>query len=346
MAKVGLAYNLIHFSDQDELPFDRMAELDSSEAIQAIEDALKSDGHEVILLEADQDFCGKLQTTRPEIVFNIAEGLNGENREAYVPSICESLGIPYTGSGVQTLTTCLNKAQTNAILSANQMTVPPFQVFFSPDDHLELDQDFPLIIKLLHEGSSMGLSRKSVVDNKKNLRDQVDFLISTYHEPALVQKFIMGREFTVGILGNQNPTVLPITEVTFQDPYGIVVFSFDDEVVPLIKHLRGENFWSEFNKSKIPYQTVCPAKISAELTDRIQRTSVRAFNTLGCRDWCRIDLRLGNDNQLYILELNPIAGIAPGYWLPNSAQAANLDYPAFINGILAIAWERIHDNHA
>lgn len=269
----------------------------------------------------------------------------GECRESYVPTICESLGIPYTGSGVETLTTCLNKAHTNDILSANNLPVPPFQVFYSPDDQLELDLSFPLIIKLLHEGSSMGLSRKSVVDNIKALRDRVDVMIDTYHEPALVQQFIMGREFTVGILGNQNPYVLPITEITFQDPYRIVTFNFDDEVVPVIKCLRGEDFWLEFYKNIIPHKSECPAKISAELTERIQQTSIRAFRTLGCLDWCRIDLRLGNDNQLYILELNPIAGIAPGYWLPNAAQVANLDYTAFINGILNIARERIYDDH-
>jgi D-alanine-D-alanine ligase-like ATP-grasp enzyme len=344
MAKVGLAYNLFQPDYLQELPIDRIAELDSGKTIQAMADALKSGGHEVILLEADESFADKLKAAHPEIVFNIAEGMQEDSRESEVPAMCEFFGIPYTGSGILTLSICLNKAITNEVLSYNNILVPPSQVFQTRDDVLELNTEFPLIVKLLHEGSSMGLSEKSVVENEKALRSQVDFIISTYHEPVLVQKFIIGREFTVGILGNRNPFPLPITEVTFQDPYGIVTFNPDDEVLPVIERVRGEQFLKDFKSRIIPHQSACPAEVSPELAERINQTALKVFKVLECRDWCRVDFRLGTDDNLYVLELNPIAGIAPGDWLPNSAKVVNLNYDGFINKILDIALERIHED--
>jgi len=345
MTKVGLAYDLIKLDTMKELPFDCIAEYDSEETIQAIANALKSGGHEVILLEADEGFVNKLKASQPEIVFNIAEGIHGETREAQVPAICEFFGIPYTGSGVLALSICLNKARTNEVLLSNDVMVPPYQVFNSRDDIHRLNAEFPLIVKLLHEGSSMGLSKKSVVKDEQALRDQVEFIIKTYHEPVLVQKFIIGREFTVGILGNQDPIALPITEIVFQDPYGIVLFCPDEEVFPMVKQVKGEQFVNEFIRQIIPKKVVCPAEIIPGLTEQINQIAIKAFKALECRDWCRIDFRLDIKDNLYVLELNPITGIAPGYWLPNSAEVAHLNYDEFINKILDIAWERVHGDH-
>ncbi len=341
MSRVALAYNLIKLSCIQDAPLDCIAEYDTPEAIQAIADALQAGGHEVILLEDDRNFTDRLKAAQPDIVFNIAEGVDGECREAQVPSVCEAFGIPYTGSGVQTLALCLNKARTNEVLAANGLAVPAFQVFYASHDALAAELNFPLIVKLLHEGSSMGLSEKSVVDDHAALRLQVQYLLDTYRQPALVQQFIIGREFTVGILGNRFPAALPITEVTFPTPYGIVTFNLDDELVPLVERQIGVEGLLNFKKYTLPHTSVCPADIDPRLAERIRDTAVHTFRALGCRDWGRIDFRLGVDRQLYVLEANPIAGIAPGYWLPNSARVANLDYPAFINRILDIALDRI-----
>ena len=244
-----------------------------------------------------------------------------------------------------TLAICLNKALTNQVLSCHGVLVPPYQVFNSRDEELCIGDEFPLIVKLLHEGSSMGLSRTSIVEDETALRNQVDLIINTYHQPVLVQKFVIGREFTVGVLGNQEPHTLPITEVKFNDPYGIVTFYPDEEVIPLVKSVCGEQFVQELKENYIPKQTVCPADLSPDLAERINRTVLTAFKAMQCRDWCRIDLRMAANGNIYVLELNPIAGIAPGYWLPNSAAAAGMNYERFINKILDIAWERIYSNH-
>jgi D-alanine-D-alanine ligase-like ATP-grasp enzyme len=349
MTRVGLAYNLIRPDIFRTRPIDAIAEFDTQETIQAVVKALETAGHEVLLLEADESFAEKLRAAAPEILFNIAEGMDGDGREAQVPSICELHGIPYTGSGVLTLSTCLNKKRANEILSCHHIRVPPSQEFYTPQDELLLDGEYPLIVKLVHEGSSMGLSEKSVVEDEAALRRQVDWLIHTYHEPVLVQKYIAGREFTVGILGNRAPFALPITEVTFKgqngsaNPYGIVTFCPDDEVLPMIEQVRGKQFVNDLMSHILPHQSICPAEISPELAGEIGQIAIKAFSAMECRDWCRVDFRMDRDGQIYVLELNPIAGIQRGSWLPNAAEAGHIDYDRFINKILDIALERIQE---
>lgn len=336
MARVALAYNLIHSHMLQSGPLDYIAEYDSRETISALSAALQARGHEVVLLEADESIVGKLRSARPQIVFNIAEGIRGESRESHVPAVCEMLGVPYTGSGPLTLALCLNKARAKEILAYHHIPTAPFQVFRSSEEELDSNLRFPLIVKLLHEGSSMGLSEDSIVDDAAALSRQVEYLVRTYHQPAIVEEFIEGREFTVGVLGNENPRVLPIVEVIFDDPRGIVLFEPDDAVVPLIHQEKG----SDVSLPYVNHRSTCPAQVSQELKERIEQTALRAFRALGCRDWCRTEMRLGCDGTLYVLEINPIAGIDPSYWLSRAAEAAGLSYEGLVNEILDCALQR------
>jgi D-alanine-D-alanine ligase len=336
VAKVALAYNMIQPNMLRDGPLDRMAEYDSKETISALSAALQAVGHEVILLEADEAIAEKLRSAHPQVVFNIAEGIRGESRESHVPAICEMLGLPYTGSGPLTLALCLDKARAKEILTYYHIPTPPFQVFRSPEEELDSQLRFPLIVKLLHEGSSMGLSENSVVDDEVALKRQLRYLLQMYQQPVVVERFIEGREFTVGVLGNENPRVLPIIEMIFSKPRGIVLFAPDDPVKPLIQQERGPDV--QFPET-IHYP-VCPADTGEELEHQIEQTALKAFRALGCRDWCRMEMRLGHDGTLYVLELNPIAGIDPNYWLPKAAKAAGLSYELLVNEILDCALER------
>lgn len=341
MTKVALVYNLVQPDILRNQPIDSIAELDSVETIRVMATALEAGGHRVTMIEANADFVDRLKLENPEIVFNVAEGLHDDARESQVPAICDFFGIPYTGSGVFSLSICLNKARSYEILTAHGLNVPPYQVFNAPDDSLALKEAFPLIVKLLHEGSSMGLSARSIVKNEEELISQVQYLFDLYAEPLLVQKFITGREFTVGLIGNQEPLILPVTEVVFPDPYGIVMFNPNEEILPLIEQVIGKRALKEFLGRVIPHQSICPAHISSELASRIAHAARTAFTALECRDWCRVDFRLDEGGRLYVLELNPIAGLAPGDWLPNSAEALGLDYTGLINRILDTAIQRI-----
>jgi D-alanine-D-alanine ligase len=318
-------------------PLDRIAEYDSEETISALKAALRVGGHDVVSLEADESIVEQLKAVNPQIVFNVAEGMRGESRESHVPAICEMLGLPYTGSGPLTLSVCLNKALAKKILIYHHICTPSFQVFHSPDEVLDSDLRFPLIVKLLHEGSSVGLSDNSVVDDKVALRCQVEYLLQTYHQPVLVEEFIEGREFTIGVLGNEKPKVLPIVEVVFGKPRGIVLFTPDDPVIRLIQRERG----NDVQLPRADHRAVCPAEVCEELAQKIAQTALKAFIALECRDWCRMELRLGPDGKLYVLELNPIAGIDPSYWLPRAAGVAGLSYADLVNEILGYALQRV-----
>ncbi len=335
MLKVALVFNLIHPEVlQPGTPIDAIAEYDSPETVAAVKAALEAGAHEVVLLEADERIAEKLLDTRPDLVFNIAEGLRGLYRESHVPAICEMLGIPYTGSDPLTLALCLDKPRAKQILIYHGIPTARFQVFEDADGALNPDMRFPLIVKLSREGSSMGLTPDSVVDDEDALRHQLKRLLNTYHEPVLVEEFIVGREFTVPVLGNVPPRVLPIIEVVFPSPRDIVFFAPDDVVLERFPELRDKPL------AKPRHRSVCPADVTPELRAALEETALRAYRALGCRDWCRMEMRQGPDGRLYVLELNPIAGIDPSYWFARSAQVAGMTYADFVNAIVDSARER------
>ena len=347
MARIGLVYNLIKPEMVKEGPLDRIAEYDSEGTITAIRSALQSAGHQVLLLEADREIAEKLKAARPEMVFNVAEGLRGESRESHIPAICEMLGIPYTGSGPLTTGLCLDKVRTKEVLAYYRVATPAYQLFHSDSAPLNPCLQFPLIAKLSHEGSSMGLSAKSVVDDEPALRVQVDYLLRTFQEPVLVEEFIAGREFTVAVLGDRAPRVLPIIEVVFEDRRGIETFFPDDDVLPFIEKFRPHNETTPDLPPEPDERSICPAQVDETLKQRIEETTLAVFRAMGCRDWCRMEMRLGGDGQLYVLDVNPIAGIDPTYWFPRAARAAGISYDELVNEILdhALARQKSPDGH-
>jgi D-alanine-D-alanine ligase len=340
---------------------DRTAEYDCPQTIRTLRDAIAIRGDEVILIEADRDAYERLRSSGIDFVFNIAEGLHGEDREAQIPAMLEMLGIPYTGSGPLTLAVCLHKAKTKEILSFYDIPTPPFQVMHKPCEPLAGTLHYPLIVKLLHEGSSMGLSYASVVDSPRKLAERVAYLTATYAQPVLVEQFIDGREFTVPVLGNTPPRALPVIEVLFRGPRNITLFQPDDSVILMIARQRGQRlsdppqYRFSADQTQILLQTVdgeevaipislttsiCPAHISSDLTAALQQTAIRAYQALECRDWGRVDMRVGENGVPQVLELNPIAGIDPTYWLPRSAFAAGMDYTTLIHTIIEAARQR------
>jgi D-alanine-D-alanine ligase len=343
------------------VPLDRTAELDSAQTIETLRQAIASLGHEVRLIEADVEAYEQLRKSRVELVFNIAEGTHGEDRESQIPAMLEMLSLPYTGSGPLALALCLHKGKAKEILSWHGIPTPPFRVTTRPEDLDGFTCPFPLIVKLLHEGSSMGLSYDAVVETPEALAQRVTYVTQAYRQPAIVEQFIDGREFTVPVLGNHPPQALPVIEVFFSGPRPITLFQPDDPIIrqfarahghriaePLAYRLSadGERVWLRTEgggEIDIPVSlttSVCPADISAELTTALQETAIHAFQALECRDWGRIDMRLGADGRPQVLELNPIAGIDPTYWLPRSAAAAGMDYAALIGAIIQAACDR------
>ncbi len=329
--KVGFCYNLKTTGDESISP-DLYAEWDDEETIEAVRSALAL-RHEVISIEADEQAFEKFRSARPEIVFNMAEGMHGGSREAQIPSLLEMLGIPYTGSDPLTLAVCLDKAMAKIVLRHYEIPTPPFQVVRQEGGRNHLPS-FPLIVKPLREGSSKGIMNSSLVHSAKQMKDEIRRVLTEYHQPALVESFLPGREFTVALLGNgKDVQVLPIVEIRFGELPG--------EINPIYSY-EAKWIWDTVDKPLEIFS--CPAKIPAALRRKIESLCRAAFSVLEVRDWCRIDVRLDASGEPNILELNPLPGILPNpdanSCFPKAARTAGIAYPELINRVLDVACRR------
>jgi D-alanine-D-alanine ligase len=314
---------------------DEFAEWDSPTTIAAVESALSRLG-KVVRLEAKEDFPERLRQSRPDIVFNIAEGFYGVNREAHVPAICEFFGIPYTGSDPFTLSLCLDKARTKETLTFRGVPTPKFAVVaaLSEIESRTADLRLPLFVKPVHEGSSKGITDANLCWDRAHLLRQTEFLLENYKQPVIVEEYLPGKEFTCAVLGNgSGATVLPIVGMNFDSlPKGALpIYSYDAKFV-----------WDRPENPLDIFQ--CPARITRELQASIERVTLDAFRVLGCRDWARIDVRLDSAGVPNVLEVNPLPGILPdpadNSCLPKAARAAGIGYEELIQSCLKYAAAR------
>jgi len=317
------------------LPDDRYAEWDDIHTVKAVERALAS-RHQVSLVDANRDAFAAFSRLRSQLdlVFNVAEGLYGASREGQIPAMLDMLGIPYTGSEPLTLGLCLDKRRAKEILSYNRVPTPRFWTAAALGE-IPRRLRFPLMVKPTLEGSSKGVTDRSLVKNRRDLLRQVEWVLTSYRQPALIEEFLPGREFTVAMLGNGSELrALPIVEINFATlPAGVnPIYSYEAKWV--------------WDREEDPLQIfTCPAKIDAVLRQEIESVCKQAFNALGCRDWCRIDVRLDTKGHPQIIELNPLPGILPrpeqNSCFPKAARAAGLSYDEMILAVVEAAARRL-----
>ena len=323
--RIGFTFNVkpaAAASDGD----DRYAEWEDEETISGVESALARAG-DVIRLEATDELPFRLRDARPDIVFNIAEGLYGPNRESHVPAICEFWSMPYTGSDPLTLALCLDKGRTKEILAHHRIPTAPFTVVGGPEE-LDGFAAWPAIVKPLHEGSSMGITRSSYCRSRAEVRRAIEGVVARYQQPALVEGYLGGREFTCAILGNgPEARALPIVEINFA--------ALPSDALPIYSY-EAKWIWDTRDEPLDIFR--CPAEIDGGLAAEIERTALAAYRVLRCRDWARIDLRCDEHGVPHVLEVNPLPGIHPDpamhSCLPKAARAAGLDYPGMILSVL------------
>ncbi|MBN2567555.1 D-alanine--D-alanine ligase [Candidatus Woesearchaeota archaeon] len=333
MLHVGLTFNKKPESGEaQDLPDDFFAEFDTDDTILAIGRALESMGNRVTLIEADEEAYGKLRRLRPDIVFNFAEGIRGESRESHVPAFCEMLGIPYHGSGPLTLGIGLNKARSKETLIVHGVPTPRSVVLSGPVSDIPLR--FPLIVKPIAEGSSKGIRNDSLVRDIDALNAQVRLVLSDYGQAAIAEEFMPGDEFTVGVLGNEEPIVLPIIKKNFGElpPEANPIDSFEAKWV-----------WDTPEK---PLNMIACEPLPKALAREIRHVVIATYRAFDCKDWARIDLRLDAEGRVNVLEINPIPGLLPkleeNSCLPRAGHEAGLSYAELVNAPLYYALIR-HD---
>ncbi len=324
--KVGFSFNVKRIKPSADAAEDSEAEYDSPATLQAIREAIASWGHDVIDLEAGPELPTVLAATPVDVVFNIAEGFRGRNRESQVPSLLELLDIPYTGSDPATLSIALDKALGKKIVRQAGILTPNFQIMNTGKERLDKQfASWPLMVKPVAEGSSKGVLKKSVVQSEAELREVVGEMVRRYQQPALIEEFVGGREFTVGLLGERRPKVLAPMEIVFLDKSDKTpVYRFEDKL--------------EANE-RIRYEA--PAKLEPKQLDQLKSAARAAFMALGCRDVARIDFRMDDKGRFLFLECNPLPGLTPGWSdLVLIAQADGIDYRSLIAEILSGAIRR------
>jgi D-alanine-D-alanine ligase len=326
MMRVGITYNLkSDFSHKGGEPADLYEEFDAEETIEAIQSVLEADGAEVVKLGGDPGVIDRLMATPVDLVFNIAEGLGGRNREGYIPSLLEFLGIPYTGSDPLTLSLTLDKALAKRVVAAEGVPTPGFRKVTSLTGLEGLSLRYPLFVKPCYEGSSKGVRLDSKVSDSSSLREKTRWLLKEYGPPVLVEEFVSGPEFTVGILGNAPPSVLGVMEIE-------IVGTPPDEA---IYSLEVKREWKE----KVRYH--CPPRVAPAVLERIETVALQAYRALECRDVSRVDVRLGQDGIPYFLEVNPLPGLSPLYGdLPIMARRMGWDYGQLVRAIYHHALRR------
>lgn len=294
------------------------------EAIDLIVGALKKGGHQVQAFEGDKDLIPRLEEFMPRVLtgelpglaFNLSYGIQGKARYTHVPGILEMVGIPYVGSNPLAHSLALDKVVAKMIFRQHGIPTPDFVVLKDPDFDPP-DLEYPLIVKPKNESVSMGLK---VVNNFDELREAAVVIFDLFGQAVLVEQFIEGREINVGLLGNNPPESLPPCEIIFGQG-GPNIYTFDDK--------------KETSKRKIEW--ICPAPLDENLQKKAQVLAKEAFAALGCYDTARVDMRLDEKGELFVLEINSLPSLKEHGSYVLAAQQEGMDFDALINRIVEVA---------
>lgn len=303
-------------------------EIYNPKTVKMVAESLEAGGHNVEIIDGNMQVIDALQNFMPKViegermgmVFNMAYGIQGESRYTHIPSMLEMLGIPYVGSTPAGHALALDKVITKIIMQKHGIPTPNFWVFNSHEEDMSTVA-YPVIVKPKMEAVSFGLK---IVDNEADLREAVKYIIAEFEQQALVEQFVSGREFAVGLLGNNPVEAFPILEIDLEgDPNAIQ--TVDD-------------------KRKKPRQKICPAPLPDKLASEMRKLSIAAFKALGLRDFSRVDIRMDQNENIYLLEINSMASLGRTGSYPYAAQVAGYDYQALVNKMLDVAVVRYFAN--
>lgn len=271
----------------------------------------------------------KIDEFEPDVIYNFVESIEGiASYEYCIAGIYELLGYEYTGNTPQTLGNCLNKSITKNILRAFNINTPKSIIISNTNDLKdgEFPIEFPVIIKLLKEDASIGISEFSVVNNFKMLNKQIEFLFNTYKSEIIIEEYIEGRELNVAVLGN---TLLPISEISFK--------GLPKDLPKIVTY---ESKWIDDSVYYNNTKSICPAKLNGQLMKLVEDVAIKAINALNCRDYARVDIRLSNDNIIYVIEINPNPDISVDSGFSRAAKYHGLTHGQLLYKISEFALNR------
>lgn len=291
--------------------------------VAAIQEALLASGHRVTKIPAGYDLPQRILAAEPDVIFNASTGIAKKTQQANVVAMLELLDIPFVGSGLATHVLGLYKQVTKLIFANEGIPTPDSQVFTNGDEPLDPRLRFPLIVKPEHEGSSIGITPESIVDNEAALRRVLRKNIALYRQRALVEKYIGGREFTIGVLGNKNPIVLPIEEIIFRSEEGV--------------HRSAQTYDI---KERDAVNTQCPADLTDAKRNELEAYSLKAYRAMDCRGYARLDVRMDKAETPYFLEVNTLPGMQPDYSdFPRMAVHGGYSYRELVDRLIELAME-------
>lgn len=323
---IGLTYDLENdyvFSPGD--PPDTNVEFDSKETIQSITESLISLGYKVIPLGNFAKLLSQIRLIKEKVdlVFNFAENLVGRNREAQIPILLEALNIPYVGSDGLTMAIALDKFVTKKLLIYEHIPTPNFFEARNVDEINKLPAlRFPLMVKPRWEGSSKGICALSRVQNRDSLLKQVKFIIATYKQPALVEEFISGSEYTVPIIGNNNIEILPPLQIQIKGKHNLGKLFYIGEYV---------------NREGVEY---IPLDMHHPLKKTLESLAIKTYRAVECRDLGRVDFRVDQNENPYVLEINPLPALIDTDAFAIAAAHVGISYKAMIEKILTATRHR------
>lgn len=288
--------------------------------LEAVRDALSDLGHTVSVVRTGPGMWKALTELSPDIVFNIATGYSSKRDQMNIAAVLELLGVPYTGSGPLGHALGLYKHLAKMVWVTRGVPTPRFDLVYDGTSEIRKDLRYPVMVKPSSEGSSVGITAESIKRDPEDALDLARKLLEAFEPPVLVEEYVEGREFTVALLGYPEPRALPVEEIVFPDG-GMYTYAVKsrDHIVP-----------------------VCPADLPDDLAGRIGAVAMKAFTSLGCRDVGRVDIRLSPEGIPYVIEVNTLPGLQPGYSeVPRIAEKAGLDYRELVAEILNCAVRRM-----
>jgi D-alanine-D-alanine ligase len=330
--KVAILYNVFERLQKGEEK-DILAEDGVLEEIGAVEEAVRFLGHQCFVMAIREEIFTVihwLKEIRPDVVFNLCESVYGNTcLEMNIPALLDLFRIPYTGSSSLTLGLCQDKGKVKDILTSQGILTPRYKIFDRGVNHIR-GNIFPIIVKPLYEDGSLGISKESVVFDDEALAKRIQYVIEKYHQPALVEEFIDGRELNVGLVEmNGKTAVLPISEIDYSEfPEGFPkICGYEAKWV-------AESL--EYQKSK----PICPAPLEWVMKKRVDHIAVKIFKLFGCRDYARVDIRVDHDGKIYIIEVNPNPDISPQSGMTRAVKVQGMTYTKFIGGLIERALQR------